>query len=278
MTDHLFRFGVVGSPPARGGTSAGEMATWTTTARRAESLGYATLLVPDTLRTAAPLPTLAAAAAATETLHVGTWVLCDPLRNPRLLAWEAASLQTLCDGRFELGIGAGRPDAEADCLELGLPFGSPGERVDRLTATVALLREQLTDTPLMLAASGPRLLALAGRTADIVVFGWAPTTGVDEAKPRIAAVREAAGDRADDVELATGLIAVGEGEQPWLVRMGLDARTLADSGAVTVLVGTPREMADALQQRRDELGISYLTVPTNAMDEFAPVVAELAGR
>lgn len=54
----------------------------------------------------------------------------------------------------------------------------------------------------------------------------------------------AAGDR--DVELAAGLIAVGAEQHPWLQRMGLDASQLATAGAVTVVAGTPREMADAL--------------------------------
>src|SRR5438105_15937929 len=114
MGDHLFRFGLTNGV-------AGDMASWTSAARRAESLGYATFLLPDTLRTPAPLPALTAAAASTTSLRVGTWVLCDPLRNPRQLAWEAASVQALCGGRFELGIGAGRPDAEADCAALGVP-------------------------------------------------------------------------------------------------------------------------------------------------------------
>jgi probable F420-dependent oxidoreductase len=271
MGDRLFRFGLTNG-------FVRDMATWTAAARQAESLGYSTFLLPDTLRTPAPLPALAAAAAATETLHIGTWVLCDPLRNPRLLAWEATSLQTMCGGRFELGIGAGRPDAEDDCAELGVPFGTPGERIARLADTLDLLRERLPDTPLMVAASGPKLLARAARTADIVAFGWPPTTDVAGARERTDTVHAAAGDRADDIELATGLIAVGDGEQPWLARLGTDARTLAETGAVTVLTGTPGEMADELQRRRDQLGLSYITVPANAAEQFAPVVAELAGR
>src|SRR5436190_13168093 len=103
MGDHLFRFGVTNA-------FVGDQASWTMAARRAEALGYSTLLLPDTTRTPAPLPALAAAAAVTTSLRVGSWVLCDPFRNPRLLAWEVASMQALCGGRFELGIGAGRPD------------------------------------------------------------------------------------------------------------------------------------------------------------------------
>ncbi|MDQ2847773.1 MAG: LLM class flavin-dependent oxidoreductase [Actinomycetota bacterium] len=271
MSDHSFRFGlangVVGDPPS-----------WTAAARRAESLGYSTILLPDTLRTPAPLPALAAAAAVTTTLRVGTWVLCDPLRNPRQLAWEAAGLQQLCGGRFELGIGAGRPDAQADCAELGLPFLSPGERINRLSDTLGLLRNTLPDTTIMVAASGPKLLTLAAHTADIIAFGWPPATDTAAARERIDIVRSAAGERAEDIELATGLIAVGDAKAPWLARMGTDARTLAGAGAITVLTGTARQMTDELQRRRDALGLSYVTVPADAAEIFAPVVAELANR
>jgi probable F420-dependent oxidoreductase len=234
--------------------------------------------MPDTTHTPAPLPCLAAAAAVTTSLRVGTWVLCDPLRNPHQLAWEAATLQELCGGRFELGIGVGRPDAQNDCAKLGVPFGTPGERIERLRHTLHLLRERLPDTAIMVAAAGPKLLALAAEAADIVAFGWPPATDLAAARERIDIVRSAAGERADDLELATGLIAVGHDEQPWLARMGTDARTLAAAGAITVLTGTPREMADELQRRRDALGLSYVTVPASVAEDFAPVVTELANR
>lgn len=269
MTDHLFRFGVTAA-------AIGDAASWSTLARRAEELGFSTLLTPDTTRTPAPFPALAAAAAVTERLRVGTWVLCEPLRNPRQLAWEAATLQQLSGGRFELGIGAGRPDAQADAAELGVPFGTPGERLAALGATLELLRERLPDTRILVAAAGPRLLELAARTADVVAFGWPPTTDVSAARPRVDRVREAAGTR--DVELACGLIAVGTGAHPWLSRMGLDAGALAAAGAVTVLTGAPAEMADELRRRRDVLGISYVTVPSNSIEEFAPVVERLSGQ
>lgn len=271
MSRRLFRFGLTHA-------AVGDGAVWASTARRAESLGYSTFLVPDTLRTPAPLPALAAAAAVTTSLRVGTWVLCDPLRNPRQLAWEAGTLQGLCGGRFELGIGAGRPDAAADCAELGMPFGSAGERIARLRQTIALLRERLPDTPILIAASGAKLLTFAAQAADIVAFGWPPDTDLAAALDRIEVVRAAAGERADSIELATGIIAVGEGRYPWLERMGTDVQTLAAQGAITVLTGTPAEMADELQRRRDATGLSYITVPAGAAESFAPVVERLADR
>jgi probable F420-dependent oxidoreductase len=247
-------------------------------------------LAPDTLSTPSPIPMLAAAAAVTTTLRVGTWVLCDPLRNPRTTAWEVASVDRLSGGRFELGIGAGRPGADNDARLLRMEYGTPGGRVARLAESVRTIKQvlsgqedglpgaaQLPHPPILIAASGPKLLALAAREADIVAFGLAPDSTSDAALQRIDVVREAAGDRFDDLELASGLIAVGEGEYPWLHRMGTDLQTLADRGAITVLIGTPREMADDLKRRRDRLGLSYLTVPAAAAERFAPVVEELAG-
>jgi probable F420-dependent oxidoreductase len=282
--ERRFRFGVTNGAVA-------DLQSWTQTARRAESMGYSTFLLPDTLFTQAPLPTLAAAAAVTSDLRVGTWVLCDPLRNPRLVAWEAASLATLSAGRFELGLGAGRPGAEADAERLHVRYGSPAERVQRLEATIQTIRALLSGhdpdfpsarsehaVPILIAASGPRLLAVAAREADIVAFGWPPDTTEDAALRRVEQVRAAAGARFDEVELAAGLIAVGDRDHPWLRRMGFEAQALAAAGAVTVLTGTPAEMAEALRRRRDRLGLSYFTVPAESAETFAPVVASLAGQ
>jgi probable F420-dependent oxidoreductase len=283
MSERRFRFGVTNGAVA-------DLQSWTEGARRAEAAGFDTFLLPDTLYTPAPLPALAAAAAVTSTLRVGTWVLCDSLRNARVLAWEAATLDRLSDGRFELGIGAGRPDAERDAQMLKLPYGSPGERVQRLQESVQTVRRllggaepgfpaavQQPRVPILIAASGPRLLGLAAAEADIVALGWPPDTTENAARERVERVRDAAPGRFDDLELAAGLIAVGEEDHPWLSRIGVDARTLADAGAVTVVTGTPAQMADTLRRRREALGVSYLTVPAPSVEAFAPVVAELAG-
>ena len=101
MTDRRFRFGVVAAP-------YGDAAHWRATARRAADLGYDTLLVPDGLQLLAPGPALAMAAA-TADIRIGTWVYAAPLRPPYATAWEAHSLTVLTDGRFEMGIGTGRP-------------------------------------------------------------------------------------------------------------------------------------------------------------------------
>src|SRR5436305_13287976 len=85
MTDRTFRFGVVGG-------QVGTADDWTTLVRRIEDAGFATLLNPDAFAVNAPFVSLAAAAAVTTNLRLGTFVLAAPLRTPAGIAWEAASL------------------------------------------------------------------------------------------------------------------------------------------------------------------------------------------
>ena len=56
-----------------------------------------------------PLPALLSAADATTTLRISPHVLAVDFRNPAILAKEAATIDVLTDGRFELGIGVGWP-------------------------------------------------------------------------------------------------------------------------------------------------------------------------
>ena len=100
---HKFRFAAQLSK-GPGGTARG----WAEQARQAEDLGYSALLMPDHFGDQlAPAPALAAAAAATTTLRVGSLVFGNDYRNPFVLAKEAATLDVLSDGRFEMSLGAG---------------------------------------------------------------------------------------------------------------------------------------------------------------------------
>jgi alkanesulfonate monooxygenase SsuD/methylene tetrahydromethanopterin reductase-like flavin-dependent oxidoreductase (luciferase family) len=74
-------------------------------ARLAEDLGYDVLLVPDHLGAPAPIPVLATAAAASDTLRLGTFVLNACFYKPALLARDVGALHDLSGGRFEVGLG-----------------------------------------------------------------------------------------------------------------------------------------------------------------------------
>lgn len=299
MTARPFRFGVVS-----GGAETGE--EWVSKARRIESLGYATLLAPDVLQhTLAALPALTAAATATGTLRVGTYVIANDLRNPVLLAKDVATVDLLSGGRFELGIGAGRPGAGEDNRMLGIPFDSGAERVARLTESLGLLKallagEPATATgpyysldnaqiaprpvqrprpPILIAAGRRRLLTLAAREADIIALGVPPTEPEQALAEKIEWVRDAAGERFDQVELNINLMAVGDRVPRYIeAQMGLSAERLAAMNAVSAVMGTVDEMCETLLRRRERLGISYVVVGDELSDVFAPVVERLAGR
>src|SRR5438874_5517457 len=134
---HPFRFAAMASR----GRSAED---WSDRARRAEALGYDTLLMPDHITAQfAPIPALTAAAMATTTLRLGSFVFANDYRNPVVLAREAATLDMLSDGRFELGIGAGW--SRDDYRQLGIPYEPPKVRVGRMEEAVRLIKRLWTE-------------------------------------------------------------------------------------------------------------------------------------
>jgi probable F420-dependent oxidoreductase len=121
-------------------------AEWVEKARKLEDLGYAVLSVPDHLADLfAPLPALVSAAEATTRLRVGTYVLNNDLRHPVLVAREAATVDLLTDGRFQLGLGAGHMQSEYD--QAGLGFDAAGTRVARLAEAVTIIKGLLRGEP-----------------------------------------------------------------------------------------------------------------------------------
>jgi probable F420-dependent oxidoreductase len=269
-----FRFGVVGTP--HGGAEQ-----WRATARRVDELGYSTLVMPDGPQLPSPFSSLALAAG-TADIGVGTWVVAVTLRPPRTTAWEAHTLTTLTGGRFEFGIGTGRPGVESSTRELGLPYGSAAERLAMVTTVLDQLREFDGDgphTPVLVAAGGPRARALAAERADIVTLAVGALAGRDEVEGMISEIRTRAGGRADGIEFANALFVVGDDVPPHVQRyLSTSLEELVAADSLALLHGTPREMADELERRRERFGMSYVTVNAEYMDTLAPVVELLAGR
>lgn len=169
-------------------TSAGQ---WADRVRRVEAAGCTALQVSDHFDRSpvSPMLALAAAAQVSDRLRLGTLVLNNDFRHPAVLAKEVASLQVLCDGRLDVGIGAGWMDA--DYAVSGIEREPAADRITRLAGTIDLLRT-VGDTPvdlerpgfsvrglrnvpspaarprLMVGGGGRRVLTLAGRTADVV--------------------------------------------------------------------------------------------------------------
>ena len=123
---HPFRFAVNLIAPQPG-------PDWAARCREAEQLGYS-VFVPDHLGLAAPFPALAAAAAGTGRAGLGTFVLNAAFWNPTLLARDVETVDGLSGGRLTLGLGTGYNRAEFE--QAGLPWESPGARVDRLARLV----------------------------------------------------------------------------------------------------------------------------------------------
>src|ERR1700726_704082 len=104
--------------------------SWAEQARKAEDLGYSTLLMPDHFGDQlAPVPALMAAADATSTLRIGALVHDNDYKHPLVLAKKLGTRDGLSNGRLEIGLGAGwmRTDYE----ESGIPYDPPAGRVDR---------------------------------------------------------------------------------------------------------------------------------------------------
>jgi alkanesulfonate monooxygenase SsuD/methylene tetrahydromethanopterin reductase-like flavin-dependent oxidoreductase (luciferase family) len=274
MTSKPFRFAMQAIPQ--------DGAQWLAAARHAEDMGYSSLLMPDGTQLLSPLPALALAAGATTSLRVGTWVLASPLRPPRLAAWDAHTLSVLTGGRFEMGIGTGRPEAveqSVRLLERPAPNGTQRRALAEQTIDELRRLDGNRHTPVLMAAAGPMAIALAAAKADIITLATGPLASRDEVAGMIARTRQAAGDRADQLEFAAPLFVVGDEVPPWVARfLQADFATLVASESLHILRGTSRQMADELQRRREVTGTSYVSVNGAFAEQFAPVVELLAGR
>ena len=253
-----------------------DLPTWRDRVRRLADIGYSTLLMPDVPQwQPAPGPTLAVAAALTN-LRVGTWVYASPVRAAWNTAWEAHSLSVLTDGRFEMGIGTGRPGIEDQLRELGLPVVPPSQRVAQVRDIVTALRDldgPDLHTPVAMAVRGPKAQALAAEVADTVTFMTLP------AEPR-AEVAQLARDfpAVRDVELALHVPVIGDCVAPFMAPPDTDPAALRAADSLAILPSDPAAASEEIQRRREEIGFSYFVFGADVADTLAPVVAELAGR
>jgi alkanesulfonate monooxygenase SsuD/methylene tetrahydromethanopterin reductase-like flavin-dependent oxidoreductase (luciferase family) len=254
-----------------------DLRAWREQVLRIADSGYSTLLMPDVPNwQPAPGPTLAFAAGQAD-LRVGTWVYASPLRPAWSTAGEAHSLSVLTDGRFEMGIGTGRPGIEELLGELGMPVVSPGERLAQVRQTVAALREldgAERHTPVVMAVGGPKTTALAAEIADTVIFTLALS------KPR-AEVTGLAREflAARDVELALHVPVVGDGVAAFMASpQDTDPVALHAADSLAVLPKDPAAAAEEIQRRREEAGYSYFVFGAAFADVLAPTVARLAGQ
>ena len=291
---------------------------WREKAQAVESMGYATLFLPDHFNDQlGVIAALMAAADATTKLRIGSLVFDNDYRHPVVLAKEAATLDLLSDGRLDLGIGAGW--LVSDYESAGIPYDSAGTRIERLVEAVAILKKcfsgetfsfsgkyytilefegsplpvQKPHPRLLLGGGGRKMLTFAAREGDIVHVNYNLNEGrinpklvqtgmADATVEKLAWIKEAAPDRMDEIEL---------GFTVFFANVTEDRESLAQVLAPSMgfeprdvlemphfLIGTIDQIVDDLKQRRERYGFSDVIFPGEAAEQLTPVVERLAGK
>jgi alkanesulfonate monooxygenase SsuD/methylene tetrahydromethanopterin reductase-like flavin-dependent oxidoreductase (luciferase family) len=251
-------------------------ATWRDQLRGLADSGYSTILMPDVPQwQLAPGPALAIAATVTDA-RVGTWVYASPVRPAWSTAWEAHSLSVLTDGRFEMGIGTGRPGIADQLRELGLPVIAASQRWGQVRDVVTALREldgPDLHTPVVMAVGGPNAEALAAELADTVTFVMPQIETRAESIQRIRQF-----DNRRDIELALHVPVIGDLVAPFMAPPDLDVVAVRAVDSLAFLPSDPSAAAEEIQRRREEIGFSYFVFGADVAGGLASVVAELADR
>jgi probable F420-dependent oxidoreductase len=263
-----------------------------------------------------PFSALGVVAGAIPSLRVGTVVLANDYRHPVLVAQEAVTLDILSNGRFELGMGAGW--STEDYRAAGIEHEPAGRRIARLAESLDILRPLLAGEPcryagehyrvelphglhepvqqpipLLVGGGGERLLGVAARTASIISFiptmrhGVLPQGVLRHLLParlreKLQWVKAAAPERFDSIEFNLHLEECHVTNDPHQTAHDVGGRHALTADEVLshpkFAIGSVQRIADDLQRRREEHWLSYYTVAASAMEQFAPVVARLAGR
>lgn len=309
MAHRKFRFAVQTSS----GRSREE---WAEKARKIESLGYSSLLIPDHFDDQlAPMPAMMAAADATTTLRVGTLVLDNDYKHPLVHAKEAATIDVLSGGRLEFGLGAGW--MRTDYAAAGIAYDSPGVRISRFKEGLQIIKGLFADgrvnfsgtyyaivdhegtpkpvqkpIPILVGGGGKRVLSIAAREANIVSINFnleqgvvnrttMQTGGAASTEEKIGWIRAAAGARFDELELSvTVFVAVVTDDRAGMaerIAPGFGMSSAEVLDSPHALIGSVDQIVDVLQARRERYGISYIAFSGDGFERLAPVVARLAG-
>ena len=249
---------------------------------------------------------LTAIAAVTDSVRLVPSVAAASFRNPALLAKITSTLDQVSNGRFIMGLGAGWFDKEYAAH--GYPFPSTPERLAQLEETVQILKAMWCDEeptftgkyfsinkayanpkpvqkphpPIMLGGSGPGLLKIAARHADILNIIPPTSNGkdfindpeatarfsMDVLKSKIAQLHqymEQAGRNPEEIELGgITLVAMSENAADESLRGIATQLGFADYQSAQrspiALLGTPDEVVNELQSRIDATAMSYFII------------------
>src|SRR5688572_18376492 len=277
-------------------------------ARQAEALGFDSLWIPDHLLfrwegDAGPTTggwegwsVLAALAADTERIELGTLVVCTAFRNPALLAKMADSVDEISGGRLILGLGAGYHEPEFRAF--GYPFDHRASRFEEaLTIITTLLREGQIDftgsyyqardcelrprgprpggPPILVAGgmpAGPRMLRLGAERADQwndwLVWGRSWPDAVPPLRQRMDESCVRVGRDPASLERTATIQVSFIGEEAGIVPTDEQP-----------LVGTPEELAEAFRGfAREGIGHLQLVLHPNteaSLEALAPALDAL---
>ncbi len=286
------------------------------TVQRIEQHGYTTAAMVDHVNpTYAPTPGLTAAAMVAPSLRVLATVYDNDFRNPVLLAKEIATIDQITGGRVDFGLGAGW--LERDYEQTGIQYDRPGIRISRMEEALAIykgswsgeefnfegehytvkdhtgypLPVQQPHPPIYIGGGGQRILGIAGREADIigVHVRFGPEGALDNAdtfraemEKRIGWIKDGAGERFDQIELALLLFAAkivdsdeARATEIQNIATNIDASVEAVEASPYFQVGSEDELVEQIESLRATFGISHFTVTPGDVDSFAAVVKRL---
>jgi probable F420-dependent oxidoreductase len=264
----------------------------------------------------APIAAMMMAAAVTSTLRVGCRVFGVDYHHPVVLAKELATVDFLSGGRLEAAIGAGWVQAEYDGMGIDMDRPGvriarlaevvtllrahwSGEQIDQHGTYVnvsgfagAPLPVQQPAPPIMIGGGAQRVLTLAGQIADIVSFNFNNAAGklgpnsvasgtVAQTAEKVQWVRDGAGPRFDQIELEIGAYFIAVTDDATASAAAIGSRFGVSGDEILThphaLIGTVDAICETLIARREQFGISYVTVAQRHLEEFAPIVAKLSG-
>ena len=261
--------------------------------------------------------TLAALSGITEKVRLGLLVTGMTYRHPAVFAAEALTIDHASGGRLELSYGAAwfedehrrlgipfpvlkdRVDAFEEAVQIvrGLlttdDFTFEGRHFSVEHATLNPKPVQQPHPPIIVGGGGPKVLAVAAKHAQIVGINASLHRGTPEhpetvrsmtaaaTDTKLEHLRDAAGDRFADLEIQTltGFVHVTDDRVAIAAGMAaaFDVEPEVALETPAALVGTVDEMCADLEARRERWQMSYVVVPEEFSDAFAPVVARLAG-
>jgi len=294
-----------------------DLRSWLSLARRLESSGFHALLMGDHPGLgASPWPALGSAAAATQTLRLGTYVLQGGVREPVHVAADAATLDILAPGRVLLGVGAGHTPRE--WADIGQERPGARQRAERLAefveAVASLLRGQavtregghlalcesrLEDLPvgegvrLSVGGGHPLILRAAARHADVVALAGLGRTLPDghhhevrwsraDLDRQLRIVREEApltGNR-PAIEALVQVVEVTENRATAIENLSATfpgASTQDLDRAPFLLIGSHEEMAEQMLTQAGELGITRYVIREAAVPTLERVLDLIGG-